>query len=281
MIWVLLGVLVAALFLPTLLSSTKGSEIGYGEFVTQLRDDQVQSAEFDNTNGQITGEFTNGEQFSTTGPVQLSDEDIALFTEKGVEFTTPTSSIWETLLPLLLPVGLIVLFLVWMQRRASSQMGGIMSIGRSKAKMYTTERPGTTFADVAGYEGVKQEINEVVDFLKYPERVQRDRRAASRRASCSSVPRAPARRSSPGPSPVRPACRSCRSPARTSWRCSSASAPAGSATCSSPPARWVGPSSSSTRSTPSAASAAPASAAGTTSVSRRSTRCWPRWTASR
>jgi cell division protease FtsH len=57
-----------------------------------------------------------------------------------------------------------------MQRRAASQMGGIMSIGRSRAKTYTTERPGTTFADVAGYEGVKQEITEVVDFLKHPER---------------------------------------------------------------------------------------------------------------
>ena len=57
-----------------------------------------------------------------------------------------------------------------MQRRAQSQMGGIMSIGRSKAKTYSTERPGTTFADVAGYDGVKQEINEVVDFLKTPDR---------------------------------------------------------------------------------------------------------------
>ena len=45
-----------------------------------------------------------------------------------------------------------------------------MSIGRSRAKTYTTERPGTTFADVAGYEGVKQEIREVVDFLKMPEK---------------------------------------------------------------------------------------------------------------
>ncbi len=49
-------------------------------------------------------------------------------------------------------------------------MGGIMSIGRSRAKTYSAERPGTTFADVAGYEGVKQEIKEVVDFLKYPDR---------------------------------------------------------------------------------------------------------------
>jgi cell division protease FtsH len=172
MIWVLLGVLVAALFLPTLLSSTGGSQIAYGDFITRLTAEpsEVAKAEFDNTNGQITGEFTDGTKFTTTGPVQLSDEDIAIFTEHDVEFTTPTSSIWETLLPLLLPVGLIVLFLVWMQRRASSQMGGIMSIGRSRAKMYTTERPGTTFADVAGYGGVKQEIREVVDFLKHPEK---------------------------------------------------------------------------------------------------------------
>jgi cell division protease FtsH len=170
MIWVLLGVLVAALFLPTLLSSNDGTTVSYGDFITKLRDDQVTKAEYDNTNGQITGELADGTTFTTTGPIELSDGDVTLFTEKGVEFTTPTSSIWATLLPLLLPVGLIVLFLVWMQRRASSQMGGIMSIGRSRAKMYTTERPGTTFADVAGYDGVKLEIREVVDFLKYPEK---------------------------------------------------------------------------------------------------------------
>ncbi|MDP7068679.1 MAG: ATP-dependent zinc metalloprotease FtsH, partial [Acidimicrobiales bacterium] len=58
----------------------------------------------------------------------------------------------------------------WMQRRAQGQMSGIMSIGRSKAKTYTTERPETGFDDIAGYKGVKQEITEVVDFLKGPDR---------------------------------------------------------------------------------------------------------------
>src|SRR4029079_6038407 len=61
-------------------------------------------------------------------------------------------------------------FFVWMQRRAAGQMGNVMSIGRSRAKAYTSDRPSTTFADVAGYEGVKLEIREVVDFLKMPER---------------------------------------------------------------------------------------------------------------
>ena len=49
-------------------------------------------------------------------------------------------------------------------------MGNVMSIGRSRAKAYSTDKPSTTFADIAGYEGVKQEITEVVDFLRMPER---------------------------------------------------------------------------------------------------------------
>src|SRR5207249_1509218 len=65
-------------------------------------------------------------------------------------------------------LGLFILFWWWMGRRAQGQMAGIMSIGRSKAKVYATEKPKTTFNDVAGYEGVKQEIKEVVDFLKSP-----------------------------------------------------------------------------------------------------------------
>ncbi|MEA3019760.1 MAG: cell division protease FtsH, partial [Actinomycetota bacterium] len=73
-------------------------------------------------------------------------------------------------LPFLLPAALIIGFFVWMQRRQQGQVGSIMQIGRSRAKTYSTERPGTTFADVAGYEGVKQEITEVVDFLKQPAR---------------------------------------------------------------------------------------------------------------
>ena len=71
---------------------------------------------------------------------------------------------------LLLPLVLLIGFFMWMQRRAAGQMGNVMSIGRSRAKAYSTDKPSTTFADIAGYEGVKQEITEVVDFLRMPER---------------------------------------------------------------------------------------------------------------
>src|SRR5699024_10444248 len=94
----------------------------------------------------------------------LEEHDVDLSTK------TPSPGWLESWLPVILfPLLLLGLLFFW-QRRAQGQMGNIMSIGRSKAKMYSTERPGTTFADVAGYQGVKTEIREVVDFLKYPEK---------------------------------------------------------------------------------------------------------------
>ena len=87
-----------------------------------------------------------------------------------IEFKTPGNNWLLSIAGLLLPVLLIIGFFVWMQRRAAGQMGNVMSIGRSRAKAYTTDKPSTTFADIAGYEGVKQEITEVVDFLRMPDR---------------------------------------------------------------------------------------------------------------
>jgi cell division protease FtsH len=87
-----------------------------------------------------------------------------------LNYSNPTSSLFDTLLPYIFFLGLIVLMVVFIGRQTRSQMSGIMSIGRSKAKLFSEDRPTTTFADVAGYQGVKQEISEVVDFLKSPSR---------------------------------------------------------------------------------------------------------------
>jgi cell division protease FtsH len=173
---VLAGALIAVFLLPGFLTPDSRESIDYSDVLDRISNDNsgddVASLEWNNTNGSINGTLEDGTEFTSNGPLEPSEADRQLFSEEGVELTfeTPQSSIFATLLPLLLPVLLLVGFFWFMQRRAQSQMGGIMSIGRSKAKTYSTERPGTTFADVAGYDGVKQEITEVVDFLKHPER---------------------------------------------------------------------------------------------------------------
>jgi cell division protease FtsH len=171
MIAVLVAIILAVLFIPTMnLQSSSSTPLAYGDFMRSLKENQVREATFDNRTAQIAGVLADSKKFTSTAPAEPPDEDTRLMTEKGVKFETIDPSPWGQLLPLMLPILLIVGVIVWMQRRATSQMGGIMSIGRSRAKTYTTERPGTTFSDVAGYEGVKQEITEVVDFLKYPEK---------------------------------------------------------------------------------------------------------------
>src|SRR5262245_57806804 len=169
--WALLALLIPFVFL-SFMRPPNSKEISYGDFMQQLKDNQVKpGAEFTNGTGAISGELNSGEKFTSAGPAPYAPaEDVKWMTEKGVKFVTPSDSVWQLLLVYLLPIAFFVGFLIWIQRRAQGQMQGIMSVGRSKAKLYSTERPGTTFDDVAGYEGVKQEITEVVDFLKFPER---------------------------------------------------------------------------------------------------------------
>ncbi len=77
----------------------------------------------------------------------------------------------------LITFGLPILIFVWLFRRISRSAGGglqgALGVGRSRAKIFDEERPSTKFSDVAGYEGAKSEIAEVVDFLKMPERYSR------------------------------------------------------------------------------------------------------------
>ncbi len=169
----MLGVFLAIFLVPTLLSGDEGDEITYSQFIANVSAGEVEGVEWENGTGKITGELSDGTKFQTTGAADgPNDSDKELLDERGVDykFGNPSSNFLLNMLGLMLPVILIIGFFVWMQRRAQGQMGNVMSIGRSRAKAYSTDNPSTTFADIAGYEGVKTEINEVVDFLRMPER---------------------------------------------------------------------------------------------------------------
>jgi len=177
--WVLAGlvvVLVLVLFGSSLISHSSSQAIGWSSFQQDLSRHEFKTVTVNNTSGAITGQFKAtfhaGANYSTTGPLALSATEIARLGASGatVKFETPTSSILPDLIIYIVPIALIAALFIWLQRRAQGQMSGIMSIGRSRAKVYSTERPRTTFADVAGYTGVKQEISEIVDFLKSPGR---------------------------------------------------------------------------------------------------------------
>ena len=171
-IWAIVAAVVVLAFGSQFFAPATGEKISYTEFLAQVRSGDVASITINNSTNIISGEFDNGGKFTTTGAVNMSDADEELLKDMGVDydFTTPQPNWITSLLPIVLPFIFVIAFFVWMQRRAMGQAGNIMSVGRSKAKAYQADKPSTTFADVAGYDGVKLEIKEVVDFLRMPER---------------------------------------------------------------------------------------------------------------
>jgi cell division protease FtsH len=161
----ILGVLV----IPSLFSNKNIKTITYSSLIRDARNQGVISASINNSNGVITGQLSNGTNYTSNGPTPaLSAEVSALRTNNvNVTFANP-SSLAATLLPYLIWILIFGAFMFYASRQARGQMNGMMSVGRSKAKQFNEDHPKTTFADVAGYLGVKAEISEVVEFLKNP-----------------------------------------------------------------------------------------------------------------
>ena len=175
--WLIIGVLlVGGLFFFNFgRTSTSKADLSYSQFQKAVDNGTVQSVEFDPTNGKITGTFKTAQggkkEFTSSGPNNdFQATEIARLQEKGVNFkyVRAGSDILGTILIWVIPFALIIGIFIWINRRAQGQMGAVMNIGRSRAKVYATEKPKTTFNDVAGYGPVKQEIAEVVNFLKNP-----------------------------------------------------------------------------------------------------------------
>ena len=171
-VWALIAVAAALIVGPRFIPTSTATKFTYTEFLEAVSNGQVTSVKINNLSNIISGELASGDSFTTTGAVTLSDADEQLLKSRNVDYdySTPQGNFFTSLIPILLPFLLIMGFFIWMQRRAMGQAGSIMSIGRSRAKNFNADKPVTTFADVAGYEGVKQEIKEVVDFLRTPER---------------------------------------------------------------------------------------------------------------
>jgi cell division protease FtsH len=112
-------------------------------------------------------------EFHTTFPEAIGDPRLLPLLEAHrvqMDVAPPPSPWPEILLSNGLPLLLLVLVMVWMGRRAAQSQSGIFSFGRSKARRYTADRPGVTFDDVAGADEAKAELQEVVDFLRYPQK---------------------------------------------------------------------------------------------------------------
>ncbi|MGH8909633.1 MAG: ATP-dependent zinc metalloprotease FtsH [Egibacteraceae bacterium] len=173
--WLLpVGMILTLMLLFNNSTRPPAERLTYSDFLERVDQGSIESAEIA-PQGQVSGTLEGGGLYETAIPVALADQELATRLEnEGVEITAvpPRTTLLDVLLsfaPLLLLFGLFI----YLGRRAQGQLASLGGIGRARARVVDTERPATRFADVAGYQGVKQEVTEVVDFLKAPDRYQR------------------------------------------------------------------------------------------------------------
>ncbi|TCS38209.1 cell division protease FtsH [Reinekea marinisedimentorum] len=177
-LWVIIAVVLIAVFNNFDMSSS-AEPVSYSRFVQQVEQDQVRSVTYSGLD--ITGEMRDGTYFSTvrpdySDPNVLIDEMIAHGVDVAVQ-PPEQPSIWTQLFvaafPILIILGVFMFFMRQMQGGAGGGKGGPMSFGKSKARLLSEDQINTTFKDVAGVDEAKEDVQELVDFLRDPGKYQR------------------------------------------------------------------------------------------------------------
>ena len=157
---------------------TSEETVVYSEFIREVNSGGVEAVEFSGIN--LTGVRDDGSRFRTTLPSIGDDRLLDDLLENGVEVIgrePERQSIWAQLLvagfPVLIIIALFFFFMRQMQGGGVGGKGGPMSFGKSKAKLLGEDQIKVTFADVAGVDEAKEDVKELVDFLREPDKFQR------------------------------------------------------------------------------------------------------------
>jgi cell division protease FtsH len=182
--WLWIGWLVVILLyvVTSFVHTTQPSQLSYSQFIGNVSAHKVKTVDIPSpssagANVTLTGTLANGKQFQAVTPPVTPGSTVSNELQANhvaISYQSGGSSGWSELLYFLLIIVVPLALIFWLFRRmartAGSSLQGVMGVGRSRAKVFDAERPTTRFSDVAGYDGTKAEITEVVDFLRNPER---------------------------------------------------------------------------------------------------------------
>lgn len=166
-VWLLIGILIMGLVQAVSNSEMQGAQIDYTTFIKKVESGEIQSVTIKEGRG-VTGKTKSGSPFNTVIPVY--DENLLEILRKNDvaatgEFEEP-SGIFSSILISWFPVILLIGVWIYFMRQMGGGGGKASAFGKSKARMLSPDEINTSFADVAGCDEAKEEVAEVVDFLK-------------------------------------------------------------------------------------------------------------------
>jgi cell division protease FtsH len=175
LLWVIIAVVLMMVF-KNFGAQTYSSKIDYSQFLAEVKTGKVQSVEFDGST--LTGTYSDGDNFVTYSPETDNSPLIGILDENRVKFGSiepNKNSFWVHALiswfPILLLLGIWIYFMRQMQGGGGGR--GAMSFGKSRARLLGEDQVKITFSDVAGVEEAKEEVGELVEFLRDPGKFQK------------------------------------------------------------------------------------------------------------
>jgi cell division protease FtsH len=150
-------------------------ELSFPQLYSKVQQGQVEKAsvEIDDLVYNISGTLKSGEKFTANAPKDSQVDIIKAMQEAGVDYDTPPvppPPWWTSLFSTLLPIIILIAFLLFIMNQTQGGGNRVMQFGRSKARMLSSEDIKITFNDVAGADEAKEEMAEVVEFLKNPQK---------------------------------------------------------------------------------------------------------------
>ncbi len=199
-LWIVIAVVLLSIFQNFGDRTSSGQSLIYSDFLTQVKQGQIREVLIEGQN--ITGKLNSGAQFTTYSPetdnsALIGDLDRANVSIMGKPPEQPSllAHIFVSWFPFIVLIGLWIFFMRQMQGGGGR---GAMSFGKSKARLLSEDQINITFNDVAGIDEAKEEVAELVEFLREPSKFQQI--GCSRRLRTTRRHRAV---SGPGPIPPR------------------------------------------------------------------------------
>jgi cell division protease FtsH len=179
-VYLIIVVAALALFFQYFQSdSGADEEVGISQIITDAKAGRIESIRAQAGDDRIVATYEGDQQYNSR--LETNDSIMSLFADYGVEISATSSPevtvdpapAWGGLLSaftILLPTLLLIGFFFFFMRQAQGSNNQALSFGKSRARMFAGDKPTVTFADVAGQEEAKQDLTEVVEFLKFPDK---------------------------------------------------------------------------------------------------------------